>query len=412
MLPEGYLWMLFAGLVATLVASFRNLPGSFAVWLRDRLLLTVTVTNDDPLFQWVTIWLAEQHYSQRARTLIAQADLNGKNQTDSLDTPSLLFTPAPGHHVFRYDGRWIWLQRERKDAGSPDTSKDTDHISLFRQHESFTIRVIGKSQSAIRNLLTHARDFAFARRERERKVELFMPSYGCWWTNLGEREPRSIESVFLPDTVRERIVSDVTRFLASRQWYSQRGVPWRRGYLLYGLAGTGKTSLITAMAGHFRFNLYILNVLNAKVSDAEVMSLVANIPPRSILLLEDVDAAFSNRQPLTVSQTPDAPPEQRLSFSGLLNALDGVASREGILTFMTTNHFERLDAALIRKGRADVHLEFVHATREQADAMYQAFFPRAERNGFGREVATQKLTMCEVQERLLSMRDSKAEFTG
>src|ERR1051326_224844 len=414
MIPDGYLWMVVAGFIATLVASFRSLPANVAVWIRDRVLLTVTVSNDDALFRWVSIWLAEQRYSQRARSLVAVTDISGQSrQHESIKRdsvkPSILFTPAPGHHVFRYNNRWVWLQRDRKDAETPD--KNSNEISLLRKHESFTIRVIGKSQTAIRNLLTEARDFAFARREAERKVELFMPTYGAWGTSLGERDPRSLGSIFLPGNIKANVLADVSRFLDSRDWYRERGVPWRRGYLLHGLAGTGKTSLITAIAGHFKFNLYILNVLNAKVSDGEVMSLVASIPPRSILLLEDVDAAFSSRDVPVAKANGDVPapsPEARLSFSGLLNALDGVGSSEGILTFMTTNHRERLDPALIRKGRADVHVEFGHAPREQADEMYSAFFPSAERNGFGSSAEAERLVMCEVQERLLSMRSTSA----
>lgn len=402
---SGYLWMVVAGIIATLAASFRNLPLDIVVWMRDRVLLSVDVGSDDPLFQWISVWLAEQKYSHKARKLTASTDITNSTY-DRRDvkiensTPDIFFTPAPGHHIFRYDGRWIWLLRTRKDVGDDSGSKDNGQfISLFKRHETYTIRVFGKSQVQIRNLLSAARDSAFARREKQRRVELFMPAYG-WWTNLGEREPRPLTSVFLPANVKEGVILDVEKFLRSKEWYHKRGIPWRRGYLFHGLPGTGKTSLISSLSGHFKLNIYLLNVLNSRINDGEVVSLIANVPPRSIILLEDIDAVFDKRE-----KTEEAD-KNRLSFSGLLNALDGAASKEGILVFMTTNHRERLDSALTRKGRADLHIEFGLATKEQATNMHSAFFPLEKTNGFADAAVAEKLTMAEIQEKLLSLHNA------
>jgi chaperone BCS1 len=81
---------------------------------------------------------------------------------------------------------------------------------------------------------------------------------------------------------------------------------------------------------------------------------------RSILLLEDVDAAFVGR-----SAADGTASSSRITFSGLLNAIDGVAAQEGRVLFMTTNHVEKLSEALVRPGRVDVRLEFKLADRQQ-----------------------------------------------
>ena len=88
-----------------------------------------------------------------------------------------------------------------------------------------------------------------------------------------------------------------------------------------------------------------------------------------MLLLEDVDAAFLERQ-----ANPAAGGGGRLTFSGLLNGIDGVAAQEGRLLFMSTNHPERLDAALVRPGRVDVRIPFALATAAQASRYVRHFY--------------------------------------
>ena len=84
-------------------------------------------------------------------------------------------------------------------------------------------------------------------------------------------------------------------------------------------------------------------------------------PGSSIILLEDIDALFVERH--SVDRNSGGHHRGgRVSFSGLLNALDGVRSQEGRISFMTTNHREKLDPALLRPGRADVHIEFTNAS--------------------------------------------------
>src|SRR5438270_222739 len=65
----------------------------------------------------------------------------------------------------------------------------------------------------------------------------------------------------------------------------------------------------------------------------------------------------------------------RVTFTGLLNALDGVVASEGRVMFMTTNHIDRLDPALIRPGRVDVIQGLYYASRHQMHRIWEKFFP-------------------------------------
>ena len=94
-------------------------------------------------------------------------------------------------------------------------------------------------------------------------------------------------------------------------------------------------------------------------------------PASSIILLEDIDGLFVEREAVNPSQEG-----RRVTFSGLLNALDGVRSQEGRILFMTTNHREKLDPALLRPGRCDVQVELKNASFKQMKEMYERFHPK------------------------------------
>ena len=166
-----------------------------------------------------------------------------------------------------------------------------------------------------------------------------------------------------------------TNFLNSAKWYTDRGIPYRRGYLLYGPPGSGKSSFIQALAGELDYNICVINLSERGLTDDRLNHLLTNAPNRSLVLLEDVDAAFSNRRQADETGFAGA----NVTFSGLLNALDGVASAEERIMFLTTNHVERLDNALIRPGRVDLEMLIGLATEWQVEKMFERFYAGNER---------------------------------
>ena len=133
-----------------------------------------------------------------------------------------------------------------------------------------------------------------------------------------------------------------------------------------GPPGTGKSSMVAALAGHLKLNLYICSINDRSMTDERLMSTLQELRPRSILLLEDIDALVQERDV--------AGEATGVTFAGLLNALDGVTSKSGVITIMTTNHPEKLDPALVRKGRVDLRETFGVATEEQAARLVRHFY--------------------------------------
>ena len=195
-----------------------------------------------------------------------------------------------------------------------------------------------------------------------------------YWRHEETTTARTVESVVLPNATKEKIVQDLDDFVSTgtKRWYLSHGIPYRRSYLLFGSPGAGKTSLIQAIAGKYRRNVAILNPSHPEMTDDSLKAAVQRVPHRSIIVLEDVDSLFAD------GRSKKEGDKSSLTFSGVLNALDGVGGAAGQIFILTTNHRERLDPALIRNGRVDVHIEFTDATREQMVALFRQFYPEAE----------------------------------
>jgi len=183
---------------------------------------------------------------------------------------------------------------------------------------------------------------------------------------------RPIESVVLPRVTEEQLLSDLDDFLShdTRAFYETHGIPHKRSYLFHGAPGAGKTSCIQAIAGRYRRNVCYLTA-NPEMTDDSLKSAIEHVPHKSIVVLEDVDALFD------ASRKKKEGDQSKLTFSGLLNALDGVGGSIGQIFILTTNHRERLDPALIRNGRVDCQIEFCDATSEQIRGLFGQFFKDA-----------------------------------
>lgn len=181
------------------------------------------------------------------------------------------------------------------------------------------------------------------------------------------------------------------------------------GYLLYGPPGCGKTSFAQVLAGELQLDICILNLTHAGLTDDAVAEYLRDAPQNAIIVLEDVDAIFVERT-VTAKEGGDGKRggNTTVSFSGLLNALDGVASQEGRLLFMTTNHIEKLDPALIRPGRCDVQLQLKLASKNQMERMFLRFYPGEETLAkvFAASLPANELSMAALQGYFLKCSES------
>lgn len=156
---------------------------------------------------------------------------------------------------------------------------------------------------------------------------------------------RSCNSVILKEGQMERIMKHFKSFMTNENLYIDLGIPYHTGAMFYGAPGTGKTSLVKAIATELRLNLYTVQ-LGALENDSALLDLLSELRPNSVLLLEDIDTCHA--------ATDRDEEDSGATLSGLLNALDGVNTPNGLITIMTTNYPEKLDSALVRPGRVDL----------------------------------------------------------
>ena len=380
-----------------LLAYFREVPGRIWQWLRRRWLIEIDILDRDPAFEWIDKWLAQHNYSRhRARSLTVKTvsvDYSERQADPSMDSrPRILFSPAPGEHIFFYRGRLVILNRERP---KPDGA----HPQPINVRESFAIHIFSRDREIARQLLEDARDVAMPLGDN--RLAIHRASYSSWDEQM-KRLPRPPESVVLRAGLMESLIDDVRDFLVRRDWYVNRGIPYRRGYLLYGPPGTGKSSAVLAIASAMKMDIAILSLANSSLDDDDLCQLLSNCPVNSIVLIEDIDCVFVERK-----ATEDKP--NKLTFSGLLNAIDGVAAGEGRILFATTNHIERLDPALIRPGRIDRKELIGHAEPDQLRRLFVRFFGDQDpsmADYFAETLGNVELPMSAVQTYLIQHADS------
>jgi mitochondrial chaperone BCS1 len=387
---------LVLGLIAAVAAALRKLP--LIIWnqLKRLLIVTAVIDSRNELFNAAITWLdrAPAGKSSRFFTVIQSSsddkdavikaphtstDVSTANPPRQL--PKLLYSPAPGLHVFWHKGLLMWIER--------DIQMNLQVIETLRISALFARR------SSVEALLAQMLEAAYGALANQ-TVLWTVDRWAENWQRADAKPKRPIESVVLTGDVRNELLQDVNKFFDSRQWYAELGIPWRRGYLLHGPPGTGKTSLAFALAGHLGLDLCLLSLTNNKLTDQNIAELLQKTPARSVILIEDVDAFFNARNKM------DGKVE--ISFSGILNALDGVAAQEGRIVILTTNHRENLDVALIRPGRIDKQLELGNASIGQAQDLFLRFFPQHQSllAALGNAYKDKSLSPASIQQRLIS----------
>ena len=390
--------------LGALLAYMRRVPQIIWSGIKRQLFITLDVTDDDVAFEWLKLFLDQNESLKRARFLTVSVSDDIETETEASSEPSantaesgiaslkrrVVFTPAPGVHFFFYRGRPVLLVRNREKAEGGRGK---------RFLESMTLTIPGRSRAILDKLLGDALEVVFSNKDSSPRV--FVSIFGSW-RRLSGFSHRNIDSVDLPAGQMDFLLSDVRGFLGKKQEYARRGIPYHRGYLFSGIAGTGKTATISALAGELGLNLYVLNLAGFGMTDEALFGLVFEITKHGVILLEDIDTVAPTREPVSGGEL------MKVSLYGLLNCLDGVMAKNGSIVFMTTNHKDKLDAALIRPGRVDVELEFGYATMDQIESMYRRLKPFANDEVVGDFVGSFSgvpVTMAEVQQRILQTRD-------
>jgi mitochondrial chaperone BCS1 len=399
-----------------------------SLWTRFSSLLvsSISVASDEDLFDYLVTHLAE------ARTLRADTSLNAmsnvprenprramreppeesnRRATAHNEPPKLKYEQTQGTQLFIYKRRLFWAARKTGEG-------HTFTGNRYKTAEVISISCLGRSTKPIKDFLEH---IYHLNKDKERALTIirrpYTGGYGSRlsWSRITAKPRRALDTVILDASQKEMVIRDVEEYMdeSTSAFYGRHGIPYRRGYLFHGPPGVGKTTLSLALANHFNLDVYVLTLLDQNLNDSDLISLLNQLPGRSLLLLEDIDTAgLSNRSKSKSTATgtgggasrrggpgrrgggdggpvadsvgqkkqqddeddEGAPMGSKVSLSGLLNAIDGVAAPEGHILIMTSNQPHELDDALVRAGRISVRVKFENASRGQAREIFKRMY--------------------------------------
>ena len=365
---------IFLMAVGAIGALLRKIPQDIWRWAVHQSTVTLAVTDDQKAYLWIKLWIENQRIMKRTRHM----DVFNRG------AERYAILPAPGHHWMLYNGRILSVNITRTEEKK---------LGQTTRSEVITFKTIGRKQAIFRKLMADVH-LQFIKQD-EKKPELY--AWGAWgdWQEIHSYTPRPIKSVIMPNGVTEKLIKDINVFKSSRDWYTEMGIPYRKGYLFYGPPGTGKTSLVTGLSSYYNANVYILKL--ADMSDAGLRDAIRQTEPNSFLIMEDIDCVSASRDRKKSAPKADSKKNEGVTLSGLLNVVDGLLSPSGAIFIMTTNHVEKLDPALLRPGRIDLKVHITYADESQKRELYSRFHT----DECPREYLNKRMTMAELQQVLM-----------
>ena len=377
-----FLMAIFGGsIIATPAAIVRYIVNPIWAYIRSFFVSRIVIESSDPSFLKVRDYIMEQpHYGVAADTNLKAQTKKKQMQwkqwraiwagTAMQRIPEMTYASESGQAIYiNYENTQLAVYIYK--YGKPEV---VGHRRQLMQPYKIDITAMGREGvNVIKKFIVDALRNDLKLDESD-TTNIFVSS-DSWmgnWEKAMEKKKRDKTTVVLDEDLSDKLVKDAKNFLSSSEWYAQRGIPYRRGYLLYGPPGTGKTSFCQVLAGELDADLCLLTLTDSDLTDTRLAASMREAPAGSIILLEDVDAVFVERQSADEKKKSNG-----VSFSGLLNAIDGVASQEGRIFIMTTNHIEKLDPALKRPGRCDVTAKLDYASRSQMIRLFTRFYAKS-----------------------------------
>lgn len=293
-----------------------------------------------------------------------------------------------GNHFFIWRGRPFILTIEKVDS---KTSK-VSNIEL-------TLKTFGFSKKPIFNLI----DSIVVNDEDIPQIVNHTNSMSIWSDNT----LRNLDTVVLEKNIKNDIIKNIDNFINSKDWYLERNLNYKMGMILHGAPGTGKTSLIKAIASKYKFDLHVIQ-LNS-ISETKLTEILTEYGNSyKIVVFEDIDTVKATNK-RSDENTDDKNIGTGLNLSVILNAIDGVNTCENVIFIATTNYINKLDEALIRAGRFDYHYELkpfsYNEIQEYSKMIYGDIVHELKQD-------CKKIKPCDLQNIVLSYKTDKQGFTN
>ena len=255
------------------------------------------------------------------------------------------------------------------------------------------VSVSHDSQNIIEEFLKDAEDFY------KKDVLKLLPTYNetiIYTYNNNYRNWKKFKSIFhrSMDTLylesKKRVINEIQTFYEKETHYSDLGIPYKLNILLDGIPGSGKTTLVQAIASKYNLGICVLNNFNT-MDDESFIDAILHMPKKTILCIEEIETVQLNQH-------------KNIGLHTLLNFLDGHYSRHKCMTFITTNSKSSIDKRIIRPGRIDCTIKFTYAEKTQMQEMFHKFYPndKMQFERFYNKIKSFKFPMSALQSYFIS----------
>ncbi|KAL0379279.1 UNVERIFIED_CONTAM: AAA-ATPase ASD, mitochondrial [Sesamum radiatum] len=363
------------------------------------------------------------------------------------DSESVVLSMADHEEVTdEYDGIKLWW-------ASSQSIPNRQSISFYPREDEkryFTLTFHRRYRDVITsNYLKHVLDQGKAITVSERRRKLYTNNksdgwYGyrrSMWSHVVFEHPASFDTLAMDPSKKQEIVDDLINFSKSKDYYAKIGKAWKRGYLLYGPPGTGKSTMIAAMANLLKYDVYDLE-LTAVKDNTELRKLLIDTASKSIIVIEDIDCSLDltgqrekkkgdkkdgdgngkkkdeekDEVKEKLKKLEEKNKTSQVTLSGLLNFIDGLWSACGgeRLIVFTTNYVEKLDPALVRRGRMDMRIELSYCGFEAFKFLAKNYLGIDSHELFAtvrQQLEETKMTPADVAENLMPKSGSDDEET-
>lgn len=320
-----------------------------------RLTLSLTVEDSEyrRAYLWLSHWVESQLRNRRVNSLLLRKT-ESRGEHEASEQASYRLIPEYGTYYMKWKRR-LMIVTHSKESHAPSMSRP--------QQQSHTMRVqiwLAWDRSLLLDIIREAKE-AFDQSQPVTVEYYRADKYGDW--GFETIAPRGMDSVYLPREQVADLVTDIETYLTAKPIYQELGIPYRRGYQLAGPPGTGKSTLILALASKFRLPLYSVALGGTEMTGTQLSSLLADCRKPAIVAFEDIDCIAS-------SIGRKSKDRASLTMADLLNVIDGIGASEDRLLFMTANRPEVLDAALVRAGRVDRKFYIGYARDEELERFH------------------------------------------